>query len=81
VDWWQSLVVAFVSGAVGVGIGAFLSSRQQRQERTRLNQAAAMITYFELAENTAYLDTAIKNAVSMPVRTTTWPETRGGSGA
>ncbi len=72
----QTALIAGFSGIVGVGIGAYLTLKHQDQAERRLDQGAARVTYFELAENTGYLQTAIERGVTMPILTRTWPETR-----
>ena len=72
----QTIITA-LAGIAGVGIGAFLTLKRQDQTGMRLDLAALRVTCFELAENKNYLQTSIKKMVSMPIRTQTWPETRG----
>jgi hypothetical protein len=75
-DPWLTIVASMVSGIVGVVAGAVLTVRRQEQVERRLNQSAARITYFELAENASYLGTAINYSRALPVLVRTWPETR-----
>jgi hypothetical protein len=74
---WPDIVVSLVSGLTGTVLGLAGATNLHRDDESRLDTGARRVTYHELAENTSYLSVAIRTAVSMPVLTSTWPDTRG----
>jgi hypothetical protein len=73
----SDVALSLLSGILGSVVGVAATVKLHQDKERESFRAAARVTHFEIAENTSYLTLAISQGITMPVRTTTWPETRG----